>query len=63
MRATISSSMLQGEADDWWTTIVSTRGVHEGPDRVQDPLQNEVLSSYRDESQEKRVHFPETVSE
>ncbi|KAK9115872.1 hypothetical protein Sjap_014819 [Stephania japonica] len=27
MRATISSSMLQGEADDWWTTIVSTRGV------------------------------------
>ncbi|KAK9103159.1 hypothetical protein Sjap_020413 [Stephania japonica] len=27
MRATISSSMLQGEADDWWTTIVSTRGI------------------------------------
>ncbi|KAK9155272.1 hypothetical protein Sjap_002752 [Stephania japonica] len=27
MRATISSSMLQGEADDWWTTIVTTRGI------------------------------------
>ncbi|KAK9096925.1 hypothetical protein Sjap_022422 [Stephania japonica] len=26
MRATISSSMLQGEADDWWTTIITTRG-------------------------------------
>ncbi|KAK9151626.1 hypothetical protein Syun_009935 [Stephania yunnanensis] len=27
MRATISSSMLHGEADDWWTTIITTRGV------------------------------------
>ncbi|KAK9090990.1 hypothetical protein Sjap_024167 [Stephania japonica] len=26
MRASISSSMLFREADDWWTTIVSTRG-------------------------------------
>ncbi|KAK9137431.1 hypothetical protein Sjap_008025 [Stephania japonica] len=27
MKASISSSMLMGEADDWWTTIVSTRGI------------------------------------
>ncbi|KAK9154522.1 hypothetical protein Sjap_002002 [Stephania japonica] len=27
MRASISSSMLFVEANDWWTTIVSTRGV------------------------------------
>ncbi|KAK9144688.1 hypothetical protein Sjap_004591 [Stephania japonica] len=27
MRASISSSILQGEADDWWTTIITTRGI------------------------------------
>ncbi|KAK9144993.1 hypothetical protein Sjap_004896 [Stephania japonica] len=27
MRASISSSMLQGEADDWWMTITATKGI------------------------------------
>ncbi|KAK9132886.1 hypothetical protein Scep_012414 [Stephania cephalantha] len=37
MRATISSSMLHGEADDWWTTIITT-GVFRDLDRLQDPV-------------------------